>query len=562
MKRKGQTIMKRQKEIVTKKDIICIFIITTIYAIISFINLGSFTNPQTFWKSEYQGDYATFKIEEVSTDELTIRYYCGNEVGNYDLYFSTDNVEYIYCFSISTDAVYSWRDAYLTNAWQYVKVVGNQEGSYIGELAIKDIYGNLFTLIPMDENAKLILDEQNTVPDEISYLNSTYFDEIYFARTGYEFAHGLSIYEWTHPPLGKLLISIPIKLFGMTTFSYRFMGNLAGILMIPVIFCFAKILFRKTKYGILAASIIAVDGMHFVQTRIATVDSFLTLFVMLEYLFMFKYTKSDDELLKKRICLLFCSGLFMGASICVKWTGVFAGIGLAIIFFAHLARNILVKQQKWNKEHTKIILTCFISFVFVPIVLYILSYLPFYIRGYITDLESFINWQVAMYDYHHNLDEIHPYSSMWYTWPITQKSVFYWVGETSSGLSTKIALLGNPAVFWFSVPCVALTLIMAIKKRKADYINCIIAIVCMLVPYIGITRNMFLYHYFPCLPFVIFNIVAFIKWLCEKMKSDIAIYIAIIVFSIVFFIFYPIYSGFPISIEYLEKLKLLKTWVW
>lgn len=39
------------KKILDKKDVIIILIITLIYAILSFINLGSFTNPQTFWKA-------------------------------------------------------------------------------------------------------------------------------------------------------------------------------------------------------------------------------------------------------------------------------------------------------------------------------------------------------------------------------------------------------------------------------------------------------------------------------------------------------------------------------
>lgn len=38
-------------KILNKKDIIIMLIITIIYSIVSFINLGSFTNPQTFWKA-------------------------------------------------------------------------------------------------------------------------------------------------------------------------------------------------------------------------------------------------------------------------------------------------------------------------------------------------------------------------------------------------------------------------------------------------------------------------------------------------------------------------------
>ncbi len=38
-------------KILNKKDIIIMLIIIIIYSVLSFINLGSFTNPQTFWKA-------------------------------------------------------------------------------------------------------------------------------------------------------------------------------------------------------------------------------------------------------------------------------------------------------------------------------------------------------------------------------------------------------------------------------------------------------------------------------------------------------------------------------
>ena len=54
-----------------------------------------------------------------------------------------------------------------------------------------------------------MFDENDTFPaDGISFRNSTYFDEIYHARTAYEFLHGLPTYETTHPPLGKVILRV------------------------------------------------------------------------------------------------------------------------------------------------------------------------------------------------------------------------------------------------------------------------------------------------------------------------------------------------------------------
>ena len=209
----------------------------------------------------------------------------------------------------------------------------------------------------------------------------------------------------------------------------------------------------------------------------------------------------------------------MGAAIATKWSGVFAAIGLALVFFFNLAIKIFVEKKKWNKEYTITILSCFGFFVVIPLVIYFLSYIPYYIveNAYIKNLKTFIEWQQYMYNYHNELVATHPYSSMWYTWPITKQSKLYWVGTTNEGARTRIALLGNPAIWWFSIPCIIYTVISAIKNRRFE---------------------------------------------CWYLIIPIIMYIFIAVIVIVFIKFYPIYSGFPTSAEYIKDLQWLKTWIW
>lgn len=107
----------------------------------------------------------------------------------------------------------------------------------INEFALKKTDGTGFaTLTAVSGNAWQLTDEQNTVPLYPSYMNSTYFDEIYHARTAYEHILGLEPYENTHPTLGKLIISVGIRIFGMNPFGWRFMGTLFGVLMLPALY--------------------------------------------------------------------------------------------------------------------------------------------------------------------------------------------------------------------------------------------------------------------------------------------------------------------------------------
>ena len=68
-------------------------IITIIYAVFSFINLGSFSNPQTFWKSEYYNDTVILELEKESKISY-IRYFTGNTTDKYYISFSNDKINY------------------------------------------------------------------------------------------------------------------------------------------------------------------------------------------------------------------------------------------------------------------------------------------------------------------------------------------------------------------------------------------------------------------------------------------------------------------------------------
>ena len=99
--------------------------------------------------------------------------------------------------------------------------------------------------------------------------------------------------------------------------------------------------------GLLSLLLMAFDFMHFTQTRIATIDSFVTLFIIYAYFFMFRYIMQDPIRTRffNRMLPLFFSGLMMGLAIASKWPGIYAGGGLAILFFGSLISNMLIARR-------------------------------------------------------------------------------------------------------------------------------------------------------------------------------------------------------------------------
>jgi predicted membrane-bound dolichyl-phosphate-mannose-protein mannosyltransferase len=158
------------------------------------------------------------------------------------------------------------------------------------ELVFRNSEGKIITPVNAGEYATLF-DEQELAVDRATNMNGTYFDEIYHARTAYEMINHYYCYENTHPPLGKEIMALGIMIFGMNPFGWRFMGTLFGVFMVIVMYLFARQFFKSTKYAALTTLLFTFDFMHFVQTRIATIDVFVVLFIMLSYYFMYKYTQ-------------------------------------------------------------------------------------------------------------------------------------------------------------------------------------------------------------------------------------------------------------------------------
>jgi Gpi18-like mannosyltransferase len=113
------------------------------------------------------------------------------------------------------------------------------------------------------------------------------FDEIYYARAGEEYLSHKEIFEFTHPPLTKLWITLSMMLFGGmhgagdTSAGWRFLNLVMGALMVFVLYCFAKRLLGSTLFATIAAGLLVFEGFHFVQSRIATPEITVAFFSLL-----------------------------------------------------------------------------------------------------------------------------------------------------------------------------------------------------------------------------------------------------------------------------------------
>ena len=611
---------------ITSFDIKVIIGLILVYMVFALFNLGTTQSPKTYYHFLKNGESVGLELTSGEQNVNKIRYYNGPEVGEYTIMVSNDGKDYTNLLTFNAKSVFAWEEIEIDAQFKYIMFLCSQSGSYLGEVQLYNNYGDKILAKASSVQAEVLVDELDTVPAKISYQNSSYFDEIYFARSAYEYTHDLNAMEWTHPPLGKLLMTLPIILFGFSPFTYRLMGVIAGILMIPVIYILAKKLFKKTKWAFLAGVLMAFDNFHLAHTRLATVDSFLVLFILLSCLFMKKFFELDkEEKFKNKAVNLLLSGFFIGCAIATKWTGLYALLGLGILFFCHLFKQYEDgRRKKFNAlvasratlyglvvlglvpiilyylsmfilnsttattimfcyyvlvgitvilvliktllckdiKLSKLFIVCIVAFVFIPITIYVLSYVLFpNVALYTNSFSGLISQTQEMYRYHSTLTETHPFQSKWYEWPLMIKPVWYYVGYYGSNVKSTIVGIGNPIIWWFGIIAAIFTFVKTIIKKEKETLFISILILSTFVPYVFIGRAMFMYHYFPTLPFVMLAIVELIKWITEKMKSNM-VYIFYIVLVIVFFlVFYPISSGMVTTTEYIDSLKWLSSWI-
>jgi dolichyl-phosphate-mannose-protein mannosyltransferase len=83
-----------------------------------------------------------------------------------------------------------------------------------------------------------------------------------------------------HPEVGKWLIALGEKTFGLTPLGWRVVPAIVGTLLILVMIRFVRRLTGSTLLGCLAGLILSFDGLEFVLSRLALLDIFVAFFIL------------------------------------------------------------------------------------------------------------------------------------------------------------------------------------------------------------------------------------------------------------------------------------------
>lgn len=601
----------------SKAAAVCAAALMLLYLAAAFWRLGCGYAPETGWESSEKGKEILLDFgEDISFAGFA--YYLGNyenrvfhvEAGipsspengstavqpGREIMHSQNEIQWQDVGMAEMDQVYQWGAYEMPARCRYVRLTTEKVFTDLKELVFLDRHGEQVRPVNTEEYPELF-DEADMYPGYQSFRHGTVFDEPVFARTAYEYLHGIRSYEDTHPPLGKLLISVGIAVFGMNPFGWRFMGAAAGAAMLAVLWAFGRRLFKNPWISLFVTTLFAADFLHFSHTRLAQVDSFLVLFIMGMYYFMLWYMEELEEwstdafktssagsgsgiaaLAKntgKRLRhWLMLSGICMGCAVSCKWSGFYAAAGLAILWAGSTFRawKTWAAAEKTHRGAEKtqggagkmflgICAWCVLVFIVVPAVIYTASYIPYVaVDPELGFFQRVINNQRNMFLYHSGMTLEHPYASKWYQWPLIIKPMVYYQVKLGS-VQECIILLGNPFLWWSGIGAFFFCLYQVLEKRSRKGCFLLVMFLAPLIPWMLVPRSSFLYHYFPCLP----PLALMLGLAAERMgrKGTVALGVLTAGAVVLFAVYYPVLSGYPAAQEYLGRLTgWLPWWSW
>lgn len=585
----------------SKNDFIIMLMMTLLYAIFAISNLGGFNVPQTGWAPSGKNDGIIIDLgQKVKISKIML--YQGYNIEKYDgtkfqIKYLNAYDNYIESETLDKTGFYSWKVSTKEFETNKIKIIPNSPGATINEiaifekdsttpLAIKSISSSYENpnAIPFESpdgttyNITNLIDEQDKVDFYTLSNTSTYFDEVFYPRTALDFIYRINPFERTHPPLGKYFVMVGMLIFGINPFGWRIIGTLFGIAMIPLMYLFGLKIFKKRFYASCTAFLMMFDFMHFVQTRISTIDVYVTFFVILMYYYIYDYfvKRSYKMGYKKSLLPLFLCGLFFGIGIATKWIAMYAAVGIFLIFiiakiddaacYAAYRKSGLSSElfgKFWSKYFIKTALACILFFLIIPSIIYFASYTSIMLVPE-NGIQEFFNNQVHMYTFHNELDIEHSYSSPWWSWPIMAKPIWFFGSKAlaAENLTSSIICMGNPIIWWFSIPALVAGIILAIKRKDKYMVVPLLGAAFQYIPWMVVRRMTFIYHYFSVMPFIIIVIVYLLKIFSEYGGKSARkfVYLYLFLVALLFVMFYPILSGMIVPRWYSSILQWFPGW--
>jgi dolichyl-phosphate-mannose--protein O-mannosyl transferase len=451
--------------------------------------------------------------------------------------------------------------------------------------AIATILAAVIRLPGLDNVRTLIFDETYYVKDAWSLLTLGY-EGTWAKDVDAAFAtgdvSGLSTVGGypVHPPTGKWLIALGMKIFGQADpVGWRIAAAICGIITVFLLCRLAQNLFRTPALTLLAGLFLATDGMAIVMSRTSILDGFLTMFALAAFLCVVK----DQEASRPRLLAklrewdglgaprqgwsdlrtyltrqdrrpfaigpnagnrpwLLAAGVLAGLSCSVKWSGIYA---LAFLGLFVALREVTCRWRAGHPSPIRGALLADIWWAFIlmvptAILTYIASWFGWFahpaahghgrsgIPGFAGSLADLWLYHKEMWTFHNGLSTPHTYQSSPYTWLAQYRATsFHWAngpevtGCASGTCATDIVALGNPLLWWIGIGALIVVLWATVRYRNWRTGVITLGYIALYVPWLAYAhRTIFTFYTVAFAPFVALAVAWLVAILAGWVTAD------------------------------------------
>ncbi|MBW4562483.1 MAG: phospholipid carrier-dependent glycosyltransferase [Mojavia pulchra JT2-VF2] len=473
----------------------------------------------------------------------------------------------------------------------------------------------------LDRFNTLVFDEVYFAKFGNNYLTHTPFFNAHPPLSQYII--GIGIWLGSHVPFWQEPVN---GLAGslLSPWSYRWVNALTGSFIPLVVAAIAYQLSHRRSFAFLAGLFTASDGIFLVESRYALNNIYIVIFGLLGQWFLLLALENQYQ---RRSFWLVLAGISFGASVGTKWNGLWFLLGAYLIWIVGWGihwlhsvfqqESIVSRKDNFNQITTpepalatvqtplqKLTQLNIFQMLFylgiIPALVYSIIWIPHLQLdtryGFIEVHRQILNFHLHMGG---NSPTVHPYCAAWYKWPLLTRPMAYYY-QTAQSVNDPLPVLGpnlpsaagkviydvhamgNPVLWWTGVAAMVFLVGMLLTKIVLPWIKyqrlsvpatlsvdtwialyLVINYAANLLPWVKVTRCVFIYHYMCAVVFVFLAIAWFVDQCLHSYYRQLrAVGVTITFLILAAFVFWmPIYLGLPLSANAYKLRMLFNSWI-